>query len=150
MTDRPVNDKQHSVVEFEQLRLKMASKSNSTASHSHVSTQWWKGTVLGGTYPSGNASPVFDERHLTESWAAISLESQALRVADLHTARHVVGFQPSRTGWLRVETERIGSTFKIYTYGHFGVRYLYSYGCAHDIVALVKTFGTVLDMLTLL
>ena len=100
------------------------------------------GTILGGTYMKG-------------SWESQPDPNQALRIMKraveicptltggkgieaLSVIRHGVGLRPLRTTGVRIEKEKIGSTWVVHNYGHGAWGYQGSYGCAERAVELVK------------
>lgn len=100
---------------------------------------------MGGTYEPGNASTAIDEDTSTRIIArcldrigdlTLDVQSKGLQIVS-----HGVGLRPSRKGGPRVETEIIGVTFVVHNYGHSGIGYLLSYGCAQEVVQLVKSYS---------
>jgi D-amino-acid oxidase len=57
--------------------------------------------------------------------------------ADVEVLEEKVGLRPARSK-VRLETEQIGDKTIIHNYGHGGAGYTLSWGCANDVVNLVK------------
>ena len=51
--------------------------------------------------------------------------------------RHGVGLRPLRQSGVRVEKEKVDSTWVVHNYGHGGWGYQGSYGCSQRAVELV-------------
>lgn len=100
------------------------------------------GTILGGTYQKG-------------SWESQPDSNQALRIMKravelcpaltggkgieaLSVIRHGVGLRPFRVSGVRIEKEKIGSTWVVHNYGHGGWGFQASYGCSEGTLQLVK------------
>jgi D-amino-acid oxidase len=99
------------------------------------------GTILGGTYQKGK-------------WESQPDPNQALRIMKravelcpaltggkgieaLSVIRHAVGLRPLRLSGVRIEKEKIGSTWVVHNYGHGGWGYQASYGCSEGAKELV-------------
>ncbi|QSZ34220.1 hypothetical protein DSL72_005810 [Monilinia vaccinii-corymbosi] len=99
------------------------------------------GTILGGTYQKGN-------------WESQPCPNQAMRIMKravdlcpaltngrgieaLSVIRHGVGLRPLRLSSVRIEKEKINSTWVVHNYGHGGWGYQGSYGCSEGTVELV-------------
>jgi D-amino-acid oxidase len=99
------------------------------------------GTILGGTYQKG-------------SWESQPDPNQAIRIMKravelcpeltggkgieaLSVIRHGVGLRPLRTSGVRIEKEKIDSTWVVHNYGHGGWGYQGSYGCSEGALELV-------------
>jgi D-amino-acid oxidase len=94
--------------------------------------------VLGSTYVPG----VDDTNNDDEAAAEIVRRCAAVEPA-LNKAKvvdHRVGIRPSRDK-VRVERERLGSRPVIHNYGHGGSGFSISWGCAREVVQLVKRPG---------
>ena len=59
-------------------------------------------------------------------------------ISKLSLVRHGVGLRPCRKGGVRLERERIGDTWVVHNYGHGGFGYQSSYGCAMEVIRLVR------------
>ncbi|KAH7024503.1 uncharacterized protein B0I36DRAFT_376475 [Microdochium trichocladiopsis] len=108
------------------------------------------GTVLGGTYQRGNwdsqPDPATALRIMQRS---IDTVPELLRdtgrkdVTGLDIIRHAVGFRPYREGGVRIEKEKMADgSWVVHNYGHSGWGYQGSYGCAEQVVRLVKEVAT--------
>jgi D-amino-acid oxidase len=99
------------------------------------------GTILGGTYQKG-------------SWESQPDPNQAVRIMKravelcpaltggkgieaLSVIRHGVGLRPLRTSGVRIEKEKIDSTWVVHNYGHGGWGFQGSYGCSEGALQLV-------------
>ncbi|KAM0313084.1 hypothetical protein ACHAO8_005724 [Botrytis cinerea] len=100
------------------------------------------GTILGGTYQKGD-------------WESQPCPNQAMRIMKravelcpaltngkgveaLSVIRHGVGLRPLRLSGVRIEKEKIDSTWVVHNYGHGGWGYQGSYGCSEGTVELVE------------
>lgn len=92
--------------------------------------------ILGGTRQLGNTStvpdPVETDRILAD---ARQLDPRLAEATILETR---VGLRPGREH-VRVERERVDGQVVVHNYGHGGHGYLLSWGCADDVVTLVRS-----------
>ena len=99
------------------------------------------GTILGGTYQKGSWESQPDPN------TALRIMKRAVEICPaltggqgieaLSVIRHGVGLRPLRLSGVRIEKERIGSTWVVHNYGHGGWGYQASYGCSEGAVELV-------------
>ncbi|MEO8289105.1 MAG: FAD-dependent oxidoreductase [Chloroflexota bacterium] len=92
--------------------------------------------ILGGVAQAGEWSLEADEataQRIVERCALLAPE-----VRDMKVLEHKVGLRPGRSS-VRVEVERLpGGKALAHNYGHSGAGVTLSWGCAEDIVALLK------------
>ncbi|KAL4872599.1 hypothetical protein BDV12DRAFT_161842 [Aspergillus spectabilis] len=101
------------------------------------------GTILGGCYQKHEWNPLPDPNLATRIMKrAITvcpdLVGEGQGIEGLDVIRHGVGLRPLRDGGPRIEAERIGGVDVVHNYGHGGFGYQASYGCAAEVVRLVK------------
>jgi D-amino-acid oxidase len=95
--------------------------------------------VLGGTsepYDDDTAPRPEDSAGIVERCARIDP-----RLRDAPRLAEVVGLRPGRSS-VRVEAERRGEGLVVHDYGHGGAGVTLSWGCAEEVVGLVKTCGS--------
>lgn len=94
------------------------------------------GCILGGISQKDNWSLEVDpavSADITRRCAIFEPSVQQAEVISEH-----VGLRPGRHE-VRLETEQIGSSCVIHNYGHGGLGFTLSWGCANDVVELVAT-----------
>ncbi|KAH8808963.1 FAD dependent oxidoreductase [Xylogone sp. PMI_703] len=101
------------------------------------------GTILGGTYQKGRWDSQPDPNQ------ALQIMKRAVEICPaltggkgieaLDVIRHGVGLRPLRLSGVRIEKEKIGTTWVVHNYGHGGWGYQGSYGCADGVVELVDS-----------
>ena len=100
------------------------------------------GTILGGSYQSGNCEAVPNMDLATRIMKrAVSMCPDLTKgkgIEHLDIVRHGVGLRPVRQNGARVEAERVGRLWVVHNYGHGGAGYQSSYGCAQEAVKLVE------------
>lgn len=98
--------------------------------------------MLGGTYQLDNASLELNEelsnRIIARCLAADVSLSDESDLQSLEVFGHYVGFRSSRKSGSRVKAFIQGSLLIAHNYGHSEIGYLFSYGCAEQIVMLIE------------
>lgn len=92
--------------------------------------------VLGGTVQANNWSlevDANDTESILRKAKAISPEFN-----DVEIIEEKVGLRPARKE-VRLESEKFGSNTVIHNYGHGGAGFTLSWGCANDVVEIVKS-----------
>lgn len=104
------------------------------------------GTILGGTYQKGRWESQPDANQALQIMKRAVELCPALTggkgIEALDVIRHGVGLRPLRLSGVRLEKERIDSTWVVHNYGHGGWGYQGSYGCAEGAVELVDSVLT--------
>ncbi|KAJ5670542.1 FAD dependent oxidoreductase [Penicillium maclennaniae] len=101
------------------------------------------GTILGGTYQKHNwdalPDPNIANRIMKRAIAAApQLVKQGQGIEGLDIIRHGVGLRPLREGGPRLEKDEVEGVNIVHNYGHGGFGYQASFGCANEVVTLVK------------
>ena len=99
------------------------------------------GTVLGGTYQKGSwesqPDPNTALRIMKRAVEICPALTEGKGIEALSVIRHGVGLRPLRQSGVRVEKEKVDSTWVVHNYGHGGWGYQGSYGCSQRAVELV-------------
>jgi D-amino-acid oxidase len=91
--------------------------------------------IVGGTTGEGDWNPAVDESTAAEILAkGVEL---APMLAGAEVLEHLVGLRPGRAE-VRLEAEELDGVTVIHNYGHGGGGFTLSWGCADEVVALVK------------
>lgn len=95
--------------------------------------------VLGGTADEGDWEPY----PRPETTAEIRARAAALvpQLADARVIGENVGLRPTRPS-VRLDAERVGAQLRVHCYGTGGSGYTISWGCADDVLALVREGST--------
>jgi D-amino-acid oxidase len=103
------------------------------------------GTILGGTTAVGNwesqPDPNIATRIMKRALANMPELTGGKGIEHLDIIRHGVGLRPGREGGVRLEKEKIDGTWVVHNFGHSGWGYQGSYGCAEEVVSLVKSIA---------
>lgn len=96
--------------------------------------------ILGGTVQANNWSTEVDP----QDTADILRKAKAISPSfdDVEVIEAKVGLRPARDE-VRLEVERFGDKSVIHDYGHGGAGFTLSWGCANDVVGLVKELDKV-------
>lgn len=107
------------------------------------------GTVLGGTYDVGNWDPNPDPNVAVRIMKRCIDLNPTLTggkgIEALDIVRHGVGLRPYRAGGVRIETDRSifeDGTPVVHNYGHAGWGFQGSFGCAEEVVELIRAIQT--------
>jgi len=104
------------------------------------------GTILGGTYQKGSwesqPDPTTALRIMKRAVEICPALTAGKGIEALSVIRHGVGLRPLRQSGVRIDKERIGSTWVVHNYGHGGWGYQGSYGCSEGAVELVDNVLT--------
>ncbi|KAJ5123121.1 hypothetical protein N7448_009218 [Penicillium atrosanguineum] len=101
------------------------------------------GTILGGTYQKHNWDALPDPNIANRIMKrAIAVAPQLVKpgqgIEGLDIIRHGVGLRPLREGGPRLEKDEVKGVKIVHNYGHGGFGYQASFGCANEVVSLVK------------
>lgn len=102
------------------------------------------GTILGGSYQKDNwesqPDPNLALRIMKRAVQICPQLTDGSGIDRLEIIRHGVGLRPFRTAGPRIEKEQVNrSLWLVHNYGHGGYGYQSSYGCAQEVVQLVKS-----------
>ncbi|PYH88422.1 DAO-domain-containing protein [Aspergillus ellipticus CBS 707.79] len=101
------------------------------------------GTIIGGCYQKHNWDPLPDlnlgARIMKRAIAAYPrLVKPGQGIEGLDVIRHGVGLRPVREGGPRIQKDEVDGVHVVHNYGHGSFGYQTSFGCAEEVVVLVK------------